>query len=143
MRNSQANARTESLPLFGEPSSISDAVLSRHVLRQSVATGLTTVLLAILVVAATSEIYYFTLRAEVQRKRGSFENAQLLANQLRDNNRLGRYQWVDPSQGVLRIPISVAKNLTIAEYQKGAAPRPADSSGAMTGNTHVANGMSP
>ena len=140
MRKSEANARAESLPLFNEPTSISDAMSSRDVLRRSAVACLSTVLLALSVVAATSEIYYFTLRAEVQRKRGAFENAQLLANQLRDNGRLDRYQWVTPSQGVLRIPLSVAKNLTIADYQKVPGSRPAEGSTTIAGNAHVASG---
>lgn len=143
MRNSEVNARVESLPLFTEPSSISEAMSSRDLLRHSIMAGLTTVLLALCVVAATSEIYYFTLRAEVQTKRGAVENAQLLANQLRDNGRLDRYQWVTPSQGVLRIPLSVAKNLTISDYQKAPKTPLPEGSSATTGNAQVATGTSP
>jgi len=143
MQNNEANARVESLPQFTEPSSISDAISSRDVLRRSIIVGLSTVLLALSVVAATGEVYYFTLRGEVQRKRGAFENAQLLANQLRDNGRLDRYQWVTPSQGVLRIPLSVAKNLTIADYQKAPKTRPAEGSSAIASDAHAAIGTSP
>jgi hypothetical protein len=143
MRNIEANARVDSLPLFTEPTAISDAISSRDVLKRSIMAGLSTVLLALSVVAATSEIYYFTLRAEVQKKRGAIENAQLLANQLRDNGRLDRYQWVTPSQGVLRIPLSLAKNLTISDYQKAPKTRPAEDGRAHTGNARVAIGTSP
>ena len=143
MRTSQANARVESLPLFIEPRSSSDAIPLRDVLRRLIIAGLTTVMLALSVVAATSELYYFTLRAEVQRKRGAFENAQLLANQLRDNRRLDRYQWVTPSQGVLRIPLSVAKSLTIADYQKAPETQPASGRNVTTSDAHAAIGTSP
>jgi len=143
MRNGEANARVESLPLFTEPSSISGAMSSRDVLRRSAIAGLSTVLLALSVVAATSEIYYFTLRAEVQKKRGTFENALLLADQLRDNGRLDRYQWVTQSQGVLRIPLSLAKTLTIADYQKTTKTPSAEGGNVITGSTHAAIGTPP
>ena len=140
MRNSQANAHIESLLLISQPSRNLDPMSLRDVLTRSIVTCLITILLALSVVAATSEIYYFTLRAEVQKKRGAIENAQLLANQSRDNRRLDRYQWVIPSQGVLRIPLSVAKNLTIADYQKAPKTRPLEASSSITSNAHVAIG---
>lgn len=143
MRNSEANSRIEPVSRFIEPNSTSDAVSLRDVLKRTAIAGLSTVLLALSVVAATSEIYYFTLRAEVQKKRGAFENAQLLANQLRENGYLDRYQWVTPSQGVLRIPLSVAKKLTITDYLKAPKARPAEGSDAITGNAHAAIGTTP
>jgi hypothetical protein len=143
MRNRETIARIEPIPPLAEPVCTSDAMSSRDVLRRTGIAGLSAVLLALCVVAATNEIYYFTLRAEVQRKRGTFENAQLLANQLRDNGRLDRYQWVTPSQDVLRIPLSLAKKLTISDYQKAPKTRLAGGGSTNASNAHGAIGTSP
>ncbi len=64
------------------------------------------------------ELHYWMLRGEIWRKQSARVNSQLVATRMRDARLLSRYQWVKQSEGVLRVPESVAASLVIADYAK-------------------------
>ncbi len=106
-------------------------------------TGILTVLLLAVVAMGVAEMFYWTLRSEIRRKQGSLVNAQLLVTQSRDKQRLSRYQWVKKSDGVLRIPVSLAAGFVIADYAKNSAECPASQRSTEAGTATMAHGGSP
>ena len=116
MRNSPATARDELLDWTDEDEPLSAPVTASSNADGMLRTGVLTLLLVAVVTMGISELFYWTLRAEIRKKQGAPVNAQLIATQSRDRQRLSRYQWVKKSEGVLRIPVSVAEDLVIADY---------------------------
>lgn len=80
--------------------------------------GVLSIAAIVFVGLAVQELYVQTLRAEIQRKRTAPVNKQLVVTRLREDNLLHRYQWVDASRKILRIPIEGARELVIADYAK-------------------------
>ncbi len=73
---------------------------------------------------AVRELYASMMRAEVESKvlaRPSLELAQLRAE---EEAKLGRYRWVAKKDGVVRIPLPRAMELTLADYQTRAKRAP-------------------
>ena len=88
-------------------------------------TGIATLLGVVVSAMVVNEVFYWTLRQEIQRKRLDPTNAILMATRTREQSLLTRYQWVKKSDGVLRIPVERAANLVIADYTHPASPAPA------------------
>jgi hypothetical protein len=106
--------------------------LARARVRSSQLDGLTrtafVTLLGIFVSAiVVNEVFYWTLRKEIQSKRLAPTNALLTATRAREQSLLTRYQWVKKSDGVLRIPAKRAASLIVADYAHP-VPTPSDSS---------------
>jgi hypothetical protein len=85
-------------------------------------TGIATLLGVLLSVMIVNEIFYWTLRKEIQRKRLDPTNAILMATRAREQSLLTQYQWIKKSDGIVRIPVRRAANLVIAEYAHPALP---------------------
>ncbi len=92
-------------------------------------TAATTIVIILLSVVVVNEVFYSTLRREIQRKRLEPPNAMLTATRAREQSLLTQYRWVKQSDGIVRIPAARAANLIIAEYAQpapsaSAAPLP-------------------
>jgi hypothetical protein len=62
------------------------------------------------------ELFDWTLRAEIRRKQ--LEPVSTLLRDVRadEQAKLNRYQWIDEKAGVVRIPLSRAKQLVLSDY---------------------------
>ena len=118
MRNSPATARDELLDWTDEDEPLPLPATMSTSTNGLLRTGILTLLFVAVVAMAISEMFYWTLRSEIRNKQGAPVNAQLIVTQSRDAQRLGLYQWVKKSEGALRIPVSVAEGLVIADYAK-------------------------
>lgn len=71
---------------------------------------------------------YYTQRfhAEVEAKQGAIEDPALRDLRAMETARLTKYQWVNQTAGVVRIPVVRAKELVLKDYQKAApyTPKP-------------------
>ena len=101
-------------------------------------TGVGTVLGVFFSLLIVNEIFYWTLRNEIQRKRLGPTNAILAATRAREQLLLTQYQWVKKSDGIVRIPVKRAANLVIAEYAHPATS-PVSSAAAVPSVSSVAN----
>ena len=90
--------------------------------RRLVRSGLWTIALLAIATLALCELHYRMLLSEIARKQAATVNTQLMATRLRDAKMLSRCQWIKPSEGVLRIPESLAVRLVIADYSKQGSP---------------------
>ena len=104
-------------------------------------TGIATLLGVSLSLLIVNEIFYWTLRGEIQKKRLVPTNAILTTTRAREQSLLTQYQWIKKSDGIVRIPVKRAANLVIAEYA-----HPASSASAATlpsQNAKAAGAVSP
>jgi hypothetical protein len=80
-------------------------------------------------VVGVREIYRSTFDAELETKVSSVAPFPDLAEtRAEEKGKLGRYQWVSKKEGVVRVPLDRAVQLTVAEYKeraaKAAQPKP-------------------
>ena len=92
-----------------------------------VRTGVATLIGVCVCVVIVNELFYWTLRAEIQRKQLATTNALLVTTRAQEQSRLTQYRWVKKSDGVLRIPLERAKSLVIADYAQAASTAPVPS----------------
>ncbi|MGZ3416472.1 MAG: hypothetical protein ACXWUG_25380 [Polyangiales bacterium] len=86
----------------------------------------TTVIMATVVVTVIGVYSFFgqTFRGEVEKKQLSVEDPTLREIRAMEVAHLGKYQWIDQSKGMVRIPKDRAKELVLADYGKMAAYQP-------------------
>lgn len=120
-----------------------DAKLASTELKGLVWTGVVTCLCLLATLIAVSEIFYWTLRSEIQRKQLAITNSVLIDTHAQEQARLTRYQWVKQNDGVLRIPLQRAKELVVADYAQAALSASAASALPSSGTRTASGGTSP
>ena len=106
-------------------------------------TGLATCLCVLVGLLVVNEIFYWTLRKEIQRKQLAPSNAILTATHAQEQNQLTRYQWIKRSDGILRIPLERAKGLVVADYARSALAASAASAPLLSKGANAAGGTGP
>jgi len=76
------------------------------------------------VIIGVNEYYNGSLRDELQRKVNEETNAPLKSLRSDEGNKLSKYQWVDKTKNLVRVPLDRAKELTLAAYNAPVAPAP-------------------
>lgn len=86
----------------------------------------------VVVVIGVFEFFRQTFQAEVQKKQLEWVDPQLREIRAYEEANLKKYQWVNQKDGVVRIPVTRARELVLADYGKmaayvpgGASPAPA------------------
>lgn len=92
-----------------------------------VRTGVATLLGVFAMAVIVNELFYWTVRSEIQRKQLATTNALLKATRAQEQSRLAEYRWMKKNEGVLRIPLERAKYLVIADYAHAQSTSPAAS----------------
>ena len=106
-------------------------------------TGVATCLCVLAGLWVVNEIFYWTLRKEIQRKQLAPSNAILMATRAQEQNQLIRYQWVKKSDGILRIPLERARGLVVADYARAALAASAASAPVLSKDANAAGGTGP
>lgn len=86
-----------------------------------------TVLLLGLVVVGVNELFRQMMTSEIEAKVLSRPSSELRELRAEEEAKLGRYQWVSKKDGVVRVPLARAVELTLADYRARSAqadPRP-------------------
>ncbi len=81
-------------------------------------------LLVALAIIALAQYVGFGMQDELERKVLARPNPQLMALRAREGQLLSRYQWVDRKQGIVRIPVERALELTLRDWKQGAEQQP-------------------
>jgi len=84
------------------------------------AIGATLVLLVIIVVGV-NELFRQMMTSEIEGKVLSRPNSELRELRAEEEAKLGRYQWVSKKDGVVRVPLARAIELTLADYRARSA----------------------
>jgi len=84
----------------------------------------TTLALLTVIVLIVSQIFRSVFNHEVSTKQLEHQGSELRELRAQEQARLSRYQWVSQKDGVVRIPVDRARELTLLEYRNRAA-RPA------------------
>ena len=87
---------------------------------------LSTLALLTVIVIIVSQIFRSVFNHEVSTKQLEHQGSELRELRAQEQARLSRYQWVSQKDGVVRIPVDRARELTLLEYKSRAA-RPAAS----------------
>ena len=98
--------------------------------RNLIGVSLVTATLVSVAALAVGQLFALAMRSEMRKKQLEPVNAILQATRAEERARLERYQWVKRSEGVMRIPISRARELVLADYARPSTSTPASSSGA-------------
>ena len=78
------------------------------------------------IVILVSQIFRSVFNHEVSTKQLEHQGSELRELRAQEQAKLSRYQWVSQKDGVVRIPVDRARELTLLEYKSRAA-RPASS----------------
>lgn len=81
------------------------------------------------VVAGVNELFKATLGQEISAKVLEPPSSALRGLRAREEEKLSRYQWVSEEDGVVRIPLGRAIELTLRDYRQGPAARPVEQPG--------------
>ncbi len=73
---------------------------------------------------ASREVYTFMMRAEVESKVLARPNVELAQLRTQEEAKLGSYRWVSKKDGVVRVPLSRAMELTLSDYKSRAVRAP-------------------
>jgi hypothetical protein len=92
-----------------------------------------TLLLLVGVVVGVNEIFRSVFNHEISSKQLEHQGSELRELRAQEQAKLSRYQWVNRKDGVVRIPVDRARELTLAAYQARAAKPVADAAHAPTG----------
>ena len=85
-----------------------------------------TLALLTVIVIIVSQIFRSVFNHEVSTKQLEHQGSELRELRAQEQAKLSRYQWVSQKDGVVRIPVDRARELTLLEYRSRAA-RPAAS----------------
>jgi hypothetical protein len=89
--------------------------------------GVVTFVIMVTVVVTVIGVYNFfgqTFRGEIEKKQLAVDDPTLRDIRAMEQAHLTKYQWVDQSKGIVRMPKDRAKELVLAEYGKMAAYQP-------------------
>lgn len=84
-------------------------------------------ILTFAIIVALQALYYHANEREVAAKSAGYVPAQLTQQRSAQQADLATYGWVDQANGVARIPIDRAMDLTVGELQAGGAGRDRES----------------
>lgn len=124
MPSASVTSRDELLDWTDESEVAAEPQVELTVIRGLWRTALLTLALMAVTAITVAEVHYWRFRNEIKRKQAAPVSALLPAARARDALRLNRYQWVNRSTGVLRIPVSVAAALVIADYSRAPTEPP-------------------
>jgi hypothetical protein len=105
--------------------------------------GIATAVVVTLAAAGLGQVFVLAERNEIHRKQLEPTNPVLQATRAEERLRLERYQWVDRSQSVLRIPVARARELVLTEYSRPSAASSASLSASGGGGPATSNGSQP
>ena len=87
---------------------------------------LSTLALLAVIVIGVGEVFRSVFNHEISTKQLEHQGSELRELRAEEQAKLSRYQWVSQKDGVVRIPVDRARELTLLEYKSRAA-RPAAS----------------
>ncbi len=76
-----------------------------------------TLLLLVGVVATVNEVFRAVFNHEISTKQLEPQGSELRELRAQEQAKLSRYQWVNRKDGVVRIPLDRARELTLAAYR--------------------------
>jgi hypothetical protein len=82
------------------------------------------------IVIGVSQIFRSVFNHEVSTKQLEHQGSELRELRAQEQAKLSRYQWVSQKDGVLRIPVDRARELTLLDYRSRAAKPAAPAEGA-------------
>ena len=82
------------------------------------------------IVIGVSQIFRSVFNHEVSTKQLEHQGSELRELRAEEQAKLSRYQWVNQKDGVVRIPVARARELTLREYRSRAARPAAPAAGA-------------
>ena len=80
-----------------------------------------TLALLTVIVILVSQIFRSVFNHEVSTKQLEHQGSELRELRVQEQAKLSRYQWVNQKDGVVRIPVDRARELTLLEYKSRAA----------------------
>lgn len=80
-----------------------------------------TLALLVGIVVVVNQIFRSVFNHEVSSKQLEHQSSELRELRAEEQAKLSRYQWVSRKDGVVRIPLDRARELTLAAYQRRAA----------------------
>jgi hypothetical protein len=80
-----------------------------------------TLLALVGVLIGLNELFRQVMTSEIQAKVLSRPSSELRELRVEEDAKLGRYQWVSKKDGVVRLPLSRAVELTLADYRARSA----------------------
>lgn len=80
--------------------------------------------LVVVVVIGVYELFRQTFQAEISKKQLEWVDPQLRELRAFEQANLSKYQWVSQKDGIVRMPVTRARELVLAEYGKMAAYAP-------------------
>src|SRR4051812_14351921 len=75
------------------------------------------VVLLVGMVAGVMQLFRVTVEGEIQRKVLAPQGQQVRSLRAEEETKLNSYQWVDQKNGVVRIPVREAVELTLREWK--------------------------
>ena len=81
----------------------------------------TTLALLTVIVLVVSQIFRSVFNHEVSTKQLEHQGSELRELRAQEQAKLSRYQWVSQKDGVVRIPVDRARELTLLAYRNRAA----------------------
>jgi Na+-transporting methylmalonyl-CoA/oxaloacetate decarboxylase gamma subunit len=91
---------------------------------------LSTLALLTVIVIGVSQIFRSVFNHEVSTKQLEHQGSELRELRAEEQAKLSRYQWVNQKEGVVRIPVDRARELTLLAYRNRAAKPAAPADGA-------------
>jgi len=85
-----------------------------------------TLALLVGIVLGVNEIFRSVFNHEISSKQLEHQSSELRELRAEEQAKLSRYQWVNRKDGVVRVPLDRARELTLAAYQRRAAPPATD-----------------
>lgn len=87
-----------------------------------VVVGFLSAIITFVVILGAQAVYFAADRVETKAKASSATPTTLTEGLTQQQNRLAGYGWVDPSKGIVNIPVDVAMKLVVEE-QKESRPQ--------------------
>lgn len=82
-----------------------------------------TLILLVGILVGVNEIFRQVVKREIEGKVLSHPGSELRELRAQEDQKLGRYQWVSKKDGVVRVPLSRAMELTLIDYRARSARR--------------------
>ena len=82
---------------------------------------LSTLALLAVIVIGVGEVFRSVFNYEISTKQLEHQGSELRELRAEEQAKLSRYQWVSRKDGVVRVPLDRARELTLAAYQRRAA----------------------